>query len=177
MLSQKIYYGDTLRHEITCTYYLNGKLASKKELLDGKRIFEQTCTYDLLGNLVLNYTESLGAFVPEASATELLPCTERNEYDLRGNLLKQTIITEDSKYSYSWTYNARGQKTSYTTENTKTEWEYDEHGNLVTYRWYYDGELSQTIQYSYRSFEVPRWAAKIIEKQQSKYLDVPNKWA
>lgn len=179
MLSQEIYYGESLRDRTINTYDENGNLATRVIESDGRVRSKASYAYDEKGNLIFSGIYAVEVSIDDRPVPEEeLPYTQHTyRYDDNGNMLEH-IAEYDDGYTatYSWTYDASGNMLTYTEPSAKTEWIYDANGNMIRYNWYYGNELVTTIEFEYISFQVPAWAAEIIQKQQKEYLDVPNQW-
>lgn len=57
---------------------------------------------------------------------------------------------------------------------TLDEWTYDQWGNVLTHRHFYDGELSWEVTYTYTAFQVTPERAEQIRQQQDQYYGGPG---
>lgn len=170
-LSYKWYQAGKLRTERTNTYDLFGRLKTEKKIEDGRVSYEATYTYDGKGNLIR--VESMqGAEIYVDDPGPLRPVVITYKYDQYGNKVEKVKDRGDHGTEvFTWVYDRHGNLLVEDYWDNHIERTYDEWGNILTKRHRPSSGPEKETEYTYVSFQVPRWLAEKIQAWQQEFLD------
>jgi hypothetical protein len=142
------------------TYDDAGRKIQEEHLQDGNRTVT-VWTFDETGR---KHTETTGSQIREWT------------YDTKGNMLTELVVEGDSYTLTTWFYDkkdrviakevVRNDREEPERNHTRSEWEYNNNGLLVCYRYYESDALKTGITYTYTSITLPRHYAELARSQQ-----------
>ena len=168
MIHFKMYYGELLRLHEEYAYDTAGRIIATTQIRDNKIASKQEFVYDVTGRVIQMIT-----YYSEQTVAELPSSIIDYEYDSLGNLVKRTTTENGKQYIVKWTYDSKGNLTSYDNGSSLTKWYYDSNGNIVKEEWIYNNRVSST-EYTYEAFQVTRKEAEFIRSQQEDIISLPN---
>lgn len=170
-ISQKRYQNGKLRTEKTHTYDFFNRMKTEKTVEGGYTEHEATYFYDWEGKLIREESMQRMSLVGDTRGElELFVLTYR--YDQYGNMIEK--VTESERMgtnTYTWLYDAKGNLLVEEHGEWRTERTYDEWGNILTKCEYNSSGTKIEVEYSYISFQVPRWLAEKISAWQQDFVD------
>ena len=166
-----------LRQLNAITYDRRGNLLTGTVYLDDELNYSTERTYDSAGRVIYEKeytTEDLASF---GEKVEPRLAEHTFQYDKAGRMTLETVVYEGGREkTLTWDYDEQGRLCAHTNGDMSIEWSYDAAGNVASFQQSNYGTVSVHKEYSYVSFQVPRWQAEQILLMQRAFFDVPGNW-